>query len=122
MGVYVLYKHNKVVYVGKTSGSGLYSRLDNHRVNITGRQGLNVLDITCRFIVTKHSGLTLLIEDELIKLFKPDWQNSGFGSYKGKSTGQTYAIKRRMSSSHFDIRFPKTSTRVLKQAKSTVVV
>lgn len=81
-GVYQLYHHGELVYVGKADES-LSDRLQQHHRKIAGRQSISVADMsfTCLYIEEDLSAVAP--EALLIKRYKDSvglpWDGSGFG-------------------------------------------
>jgi hypothetical protein len=84
-GVYKLYHHGSLVYVGK-AGS-LKKRLGEHRYKISGRQNIDVADMGFKCLFVHRNWTTLAPEDSLIKHYREAgegecaWNGNGFGPH-----------------------------------------
>ena len=97
-GVYQLFHHGKLVYVGKTDAqAGLKQRLSRHAWNIKSRHNLNVDEMKFKAIqVLVFSAMDL--ETALIAYYKkkklpPVWNGSGFGNNDPGRRRDTTALK-----------------------------
>ncbi len=84
-GIYALYHHGTLVYVGKASGlfktpRTLRNRLGTHRRKIDGRQNIDVGDMQCRYLTFVSEWWVWAAELSLIEHYSPAWNGSGFGS------------------------------------------
>ena len=70
-GVYVLFHSNVPVYVGQAKH--LRSRLKDHLKKIENRKGINVRDVTCRFLTIERMWEVARAEDALIRRYNPEW-------------------------------------------------
>ena len=84
-GVYQLFHHDKLVYIGKTDAdSGLKRRLERHALTILSRHNLDVANMSFKAVrVLVFSAMDL--ETALINHYKEQgypspWNGSGFGS------------------------------------------
>lgn len=83
IGVYALYlgAEQAPVYVGKVIGQrGLSGRLREDSRKISGRQNIDPVDLTCRYLCIPRAWEVLRAEDILIKRYDPPWNRMrGFG-------------------------------------------
>jgi len=85
-GIYVLYYKDKLVYVGKASRGTtkskrtLCARLNEHVTKISGRQKIKLSDMRCRYLTFKSEWWVFAAEFALITHYRPEWNESGFGS------------------------------------------
>lgn len=85
-GIYVLYRKTKLVYVGKASkettksGRTLRARLNEHVGKISSRQNITIREMKCRYLTFASEWWVFAAEFVLIAYFKPEWNDSGFGS------------------------------------------
>lgn len=85
-GVYALYHHGQLVYVGKASKGTtrskrtLRSRLNEHVGKLDNRENLSLVDVGCRFLTIESDWFVWAAEFALINHYEPEWNNSGFGS------------------------------------------
>jgi hypothetical protein len=107
-GIYALYWNEALVYVGKAtreltvSKRDLRTRLNEHISKISGRQNLSLDEVTCRYLTFESEWWVFAAEYALITHYKPEWNNSGFGSkVPGVGRPGTHRISR------WDERFPK---------------
>ena len=70
-GVYVLYLNNSPVYVGQARN--LRNRPRDHMRKIDGREGINVQDVTCRFLTIARLWEVARAEEVLIARYEPEW-------------------------------------------------
>jgi len=80
-GVYALYHERRLVYAGKALNTTLARRLAEHYRKISGRQNINVSDVSCRYLTIDGDWFVRAAEDALIQHYSPLWQSSGFGSH-----------------------------------------
>jgi hypothetical protein len=83
-GVYQLFRNGTLVYVGKAHN--LRNRLTQHRGKITGRQHLNVGEITFKCLTVPKNWTPLAHEETLINHYKAqggicEWNGNGFGPH-----------------------------------------
>ena len=79
-GVYVLYWDDVTVYVGQVRN--LRNRLRDHLRKIQGWQGINVVDVTCKYLTIARLWEVARAEDVLITRFEPEWNGiPGFSSH-----------------------------------------
>jgi hypothetical protein len=85
-GIYALYYKNDLVYIGKASKGmtksqrTLRSRLNEHVGKISGRQNISLTDMKCRYLTFKSEWWVFAAEFALMTHYKPEWNESGFGS------------------------------------------
>ena len=85
-GIYALYFKDKLVYIGKASKGmtkskrTLHSRLSEHVGKIAGRQNIMLADMTCRYLTFVSEWWVFAAEFALMAHYKPEWNESGFGS------------------------------------------
>lgn len=85
-GIYGLYWHGSLVYVGKAtkeltkSKRHLRTRLNEHVIKLTGRVGISPDQVRCRFLTFESEWWVFAAEYALITHYKPEWNYSGFGS------------------------------------------
>ena len=85
-GIYALYHHGHLVYIGKASGLGVKStptlrnRLGVHRRKIEGRRNITLDEMQCRYLTFDSEWWVWAAELALIGNYKPEWNASGFGS------------------------------------------
>jgi Eco29kI restriction endonuclease len=85
-GIYALYLHGTLVYVGKASKGTtkskrtLRARLDEHVGKLAGRKNIALADITCRYLIFPSEWWVFAAELALISHYKPEWNGMGFGS------------------------------------------
>ena len=107
-GIYALYHNGVLVYVGKASKGttksqrSLRDRLSEHVGKLSGRQGLLISEMTCRYLVFDSEWWVFAAEFALISHYAPEWNDSGFGS---KTPGVGRPGTSRVSK--FDAKFPK---------------
>lgn len=102
-GVYQLYWHGELVYIGKADKS-LRSRLHDHYRKISGRQNIRVEDVSFTGLYLEGTWIPVGPEQMLIKRYgaEPIWNTNGFGiNDPGKERDTT-----RFRDSHFDVQFP----------------
>jgi hypothetical protein len=107
-GIYALYFHGSLVYVGKASkettksGRNVRARLSEHVGKISLRQNIDLTDMTCRYLTFESEWWVFAAEFALIAYLQPEWNASGFGS---KTPGVGRPGTERISS--WDAQFPK---------------
>lgn len=108
-GIYALYFEGQLVYVGKASkgttksGRTLRERLNEHVTKISGRQNIAVTDVFCRYLTLNSEWWVFAAEFALITHYKPEWNDSGFGSKTpGKGRPGTEKVSR------WNAKFPKS--------------
>ena len=85
-GIYALYFSGHLVYVGKASrgttrsGRTLRARLNEHVAKISGRPSIGPDDMRCRYLTFDSEWWVFAAEFALISHFRPEWNDSGFGS------------------------------------------
>ena len=85
-GIYALYFKDALVYVGKASRGTtkskrtLRARLSEHVGKITGRRNLSAADMRCRYLTFTSEWWVFAAEFALITHYRPEWNESGFGS------------------------------------------
>ena len=85
-GIYALYFSGRLVYVGKASkgttksGRTLRARLNEHVAKISGRPSIGPDDMRCRYLTFDSEWWVFAAEFALIAHFRPEWNDSGFGS------------------------------------------
>jgi hypothetical protein len=109
-GIYALYFKGDIVYIGKASknltksGRTLRARLNEHIGKINGRQNITLADMECRYLTFSSEWWVFAAEFALIASYKPDWNESGFGSKTpGKGRPGTHCVSR------WNELFPKNS-------------
>jgi hypothetical protein len=110
-GVYALYHKRRLVYIGKASKGTtkskrtLRGRLNEHVSKIGGRQNISLDEMHCRFLTFTSEWWVFAAEFALIGHYKPEWNESGFGSkVPGRGRPGTERVSR------WDDRFPKKQT------------
>ena len=82
-GVYVLYKDNVLVYVGKASN--LRARLDEHRRKILGRRRIEISQVLFCAMYVHPNWTALAPETSLIRHYQRkglcEWNGNGFGPH-----------------------------------------
>jgi hypothetical protein len=107
-GVYALYFKGELVYIGKASKGTtkskrtLRARLSEHVGKIDGRRNIALSDVTCRYLTFITEWWVFAAEFALIAHYRPEWNESGFGS---KTPGVGRPGTARVS--RFDDKFPK---------------
>jgi hypothetical protein len=106
-GIYALYHKGKLVYIGKASKGmtkserTLRERLNEHCSKISGRQNISCEEMTCRYLTFDSEWWVFAAEFALMVHYKPEWNDSGFGSKTpGKGRPGTDLVSR------FNLRFP----------------
>lgn len=85
-GIYALYFRNDLVYIGKASTSltkssrTLRARLAEHRGKISTRENITLADMQYRYLTFVSDWWVFAAELALMTHYKPDWNDSGFGS------------------------------------------
>ncbi len=85
-GIYALYFKGKLVYIGKASKGmtkstrTLRTRLNEHVGKISGRQNISIADMKCRYLTFESEWWVFAAEFALMVHYKPEWNESGFGS------------------------------------------
>lgn len=85
-GIYALYHHAELVYIGKASREltkskrDLRGRLNEHVRKITGRQNISLDEMTCRYLTFESDWWVVAAELAIIRHYEPEWNASGFGS------------------------------------------
>ena len=69
-GVFVLFNSSAVLYVGKAKD--LRSRLRYHLKKPASRKGLNVQEITCRFLTIERTWEVLRAKASLMRHYQPE--------------------------------------------------
>ena len=80
-GVYALYWNGKLVYTGIALHIKLQRRLNEHAKKISGRKGISLGQMKCRFLTIESNWYVRAGEHALIETYKPKWNASGFGSH-----------------------------------------
>jgi len=101
-GVYQLYHHQQLVYIGKTDAeAGLRARLGRHADKILHRVGLEPSAVSFKAI--RLFVFTVMdLETELLRNNKPAWNGRGFGSNDPGRERDTTKIK----PTNFDALYP----------------
>lgn len=85
-GIYTLYFSGNLVYVGKASRGTtkskrtLRARLSEHVTKINGRQNISLSQMQCRYLTFESEWWVFAAEFTLMVHYKPEWNESGFGS------------------------------------------
>lgn len=85
-GIYALYFKEKLVYIGKASKGTTKSkrtlrvRLNEHIDKIIEHQNITLADMKCRYLTFSSEWWVFAAELALISHYKPEWNDSGFGS------------------------------------------
>ncbi|MFE4357556.1 Eco29kI family restriction endonuclease [Kitasatospora sp. NPDC056800] len=103
-GVYQLYRNGEFVYVGKADKS-LPARILKHLRKVSGRQGIDLAEMTFTCLYVAEDFSALAPEKLLIKHYKGQgqipWNNNGFGNNDpGKRRDETV-----VTANHFDAFF-----------------
>ncbi len=100
-GIYALYFKGEIVYVGKASKGTtkskrtLRARLSEHAAKIQGRQNITLEDMKCRYLTFSSEWWVFAAEFALITHYRPEWNESGFGSkVPGKGRPGTHRVSR----------------------------
>ena len=109
-GIYALYFKGSLIYIGKASKGTtkskrtLRARLSEHVGKISGRQNIAISDMEFRYLTFVSEWWVFAAEFALIAHYKPEWNESGFGSkVPGKGRPGTDRV------SQWNERFPKRS-------------
>lgn len=107
-GIYALYLDDTLVYIGKASKGTtsskrtLRARLSEHVGNVSGRRGISIDNVTCRYLTFASEWWVFAAEFALITHYVPEWNASGFGSKApGKGRPGTHRVSR------FNEKYPK---------------
>jgi Eco29kI restriction endonuclease len=85
-GIYALYFKGQLVYIGKASRGTtkskrtLRARLGEHISKISGRKNISLENMKCRYLTFDSEWWVFAAEFALMAHFKPEWNESGFGS------------------------------------------
>jgi hypothetical protein len=85
-GIYALYLRGALVYVGKASRGTtkskrtLRARLSEHVGKISGRKNISLADMKCRYLTFASEWWVFAAEFALMAHYRPEWNESGFGS------------------------------------------
>jgi hypothetical protein len=85
-GVYALYLKGALVYIGKVSKGTtkskrtLRGRLNEHVIKISSRKKISLSNMKCRYLTFASEWWVFAAEFALITHYKPQWNESGFGS------------------------------------------
>lgn len=85
-GIYALYHKGQLVYIGKASKGTtkskrtLRGRLNEHVGKISGRSGIELTDMKCRYLTFTSEWWVFAAEFALMTHYNPEWNESGFGS------------------------------------------
>jgi hypothetical protein len=85
-GIYALYFKGTLVYIGKASRGTtkskrtLRGRLAEHCTKIGGRRNISLTDMKCRYLTFASEWWVFAAEFALMSHYKPEWNESGFGS------------------------------------------
>lgn len=85
-GIYALYFKGDLVYIGKASKGltkskrTLRGRLNEHVGKIGSRQNISLSDLKCRYLTFASEWWVFAAEFPLMTHYKPEWNESGFGS------------------------------------------
>lgn len=85
-GIYALYFKDTLVYIGKASKGTtkskrtLRARLSEHVGKISGRKNITLAELRCRYLTFASEWWVFAAEFALITHYKPEWNESGFGS------------------------------------------
>lgn len=103
-GVYVLYHAASAVYVGQARN--LRTRLRDHRRKIENRDGIDVSEVSCRFLTMAQLWEVARAEDIVIRRYNPEWNGiAGFSMHvpgRGRPGMPGYA-------NEWDRRYPPSS-------------
>jgi hypothetical protein len=104
-GVYQLYLHDDLVYVGKASGS-LRQRLTRHYQRVSARRNIQPSDLKFICLYVDEDLDASAPEKLLIKRYKEDsaspWNSNGFGANDPGRERDTTGLK----ANHFFVRYP----------------
>jgi Eco29kI restriction endonuclease len=87
-GIYALYFKDRLVYIGKASKETtkskrtLRARLAEHVGKISGRKTITLDDMKCRCLTFASEWWVFAAEFALMTHYRPEWNESGFGSKK----------------------------------------
>lgn len=100
-GIYALYYKDKLVYIGKASRGTtkskrtLRGRLGEHCGKISGRRNISLDDVKCRYLTFNSEWWVFAAEFALMAHYRPEWNESGFGSKTpGSGRPGTHRISR----------------------------
>jgi hypothetical protein len=85
-GIYALYFKGKLVYIGKASKGTtkskrtLRARLAEHVGKIGSRKNIRLTNMQCRYLTFVSEWWVFAAEFALMTHYKPEWNESGFGS------------------------------------------
>jgi hypothetical protein len=85
-GIYALYFKDQLVYIGKASTGTtktkrtLRGRLNEHCIKISGRKNISLNEMKCRYLTFASEWWVFAAEFALITHYRPEWNESGFGS------------------------------------------
>ena len=85
-GIYALYFKDRLVYIGKASKGTtkskrtLRARLTEHVSKISGRRNITLADMKCRYLTFDSEWWVFAAEFALMTHYRPEWNESGFGS------------------------------------------
>jgi hypothetical protein len=85
-GVYALYFKDSLVYIGKASKGTtkskrtLRARLSEHASKLSGRKNIALGEMKCRYLTFASEWWVFAAEFALITHYRPEWNESGFGS------------------------------------------
>jgi hypothetical protein len=105
-GIYQLYLHGNLVYIGKADHD-LRGRLYDHYRKISGRLNITTSDVTFTGLYLERTWIPVGPEAMLTNRYKDDgfevpWFHSGFGMKDPGTERDTTTYK----ATHFDIRYP----------------
>lgn len=104
-GVYELYLNEQRVYVGKASNS-IPSRLRNHLRKLSGRSGIQLVDVSFQCLYVDEDLEAAAPEKMLIKKYRDrggsPWNTNGFGN-KDPGRRRDHSL---VKSNHFDALYP----------------
>ena len=109
-GIYALYFQEQLVYIGKASKGTtkskrtLRARLGEHISKISGRKNISLDHMKCRYLTFDSEWWVFAAEFALMAHFKPEWNESGFGS-KVPGVGRPGTSR----ASRWNEKFPKRS-------------
>ena len=100
-GIYALYYRGTLVYIGKASKGTtkskrtLKDRLNEHVSKISGRKNISLSDMKCRYLTFASEWWVFAAEFALMTHYKPEWNESGFGSkMPGSGRPGTHRVSR----------------------------
>jgi Eco29kI restriction endonuclease len=85
-GIYALYFKDRLVYIGKASKGTtkskrtLRARLSEHAFKLSGRKNITLGEMKCRYLTFASEWWVFAAEFALITHYRPEWNESGFGS------------------------------------------